>query len=122
MKSLLLSLSLTFGAGGLYALCYPSFLGPGWFPLLFIALPFFLWRLEVAPTVKSTILHILAYNLGLNFIGYYWIPHTLREFGQLPWIVSVLLGTLFTLILQPHWWLYVLWKKYRPEFQWYSEK
>ena len=122
MKSLLLSLSLTFAAGGLYALCYPSFLGPGWFPLLFIALPFFLWRLEVAPNVKSTILHILAYNLGLNFIGYYWIPHTLREFGQLPWIISILLGTLFTLILQPHWWLYVLWKKYRPEFQWYSEK
>lgn len=122
MKSLLLSLALTLGAGGLYALCYPSFLGPGWLPLLFIALPFFLWRLEVAPTVKSTILHVLAYNLGLNLVGYYWIPHTLREFGQLPWIVSLLLGTLFTLILQPHWWLYVLWKKFRPDFQWYSER
>lgn len=122
MKSLLLSLSLTTIAGGLYALCYPSFLGDGWLPLLFIALPFFLWRLEVAPTVKSTLLHILAYNLGLNLVGYYWIPHTLREFGQLPYIVSVILGLLFSLILQPHWWLYVLWKKYRPEFQWYSEK
>lgn len=122
MKSLLLSLALTTGAGGLYALCYPSFLGPGWLPLLFIALPFFLWRLEVAPTVKSTLLHILAYNLGLNLVGYYWIPQTLREFGQLPYIVSVILGLLFTFILQPHWWLYVLWKKYRPEYQWYSEK
>ncbi|MCM2350407.1 MAG: apolipoprotein N-acyltransferase [Bacteriovoracaceae bacterium] len=122
MKSLLLSLSLTTIAGGLYALCYPSFLGDGWLPLLFIALPFFLWRLEVAPTVKSTLLHILAYNLGLNLVGYYWIPHTLREFGQLPYVVSVILGLLFSLILQPHWWLYVLWKKYRPEFQWYSQK
>lgn len=122
MKSLLLSLALTTGTGGLYALCYPSFLGPGWLPLLFIALPFFLWRLEVAPTVKSTLLHVLAYNLGLNLVGYYWIPHTLREFGQLPYLVSVALGLLFTLILQPHWWLYVLWKKYRPDYQWYSEK
>lgn len=122
MKSLLLSLGLTTIAGGLYALCYPSFIGPGWFPLLFIALPFFLWRLEVAPTIKSTILHIIFYNLGLNLVGYYWIPHTLREFGQLPYFVSVLLGFLFSLILQPHWYLYVLWKKYRPEFQWYSEK
>lgn len=122
MKSLLLSLSLTLGAGGLYALCYPSFLGNGWLPLLFVALPFFLWRLEVAPTVKSTLLHILMFNMGLNLVGYYWIPHTLREFGQLPYIVSVILGLLFSLILQPHWWLYVLWKKYRPEFQWYSEK
>ena len=122
LKSLFLSLSLTTIAGGLYALTYPSFLGDGWFPLLFIALPFFLWRLEVAPNVKSTLLHILAYNLGLNLVGYYWIPQTLREFGQLPWMVSVILGMFFTLILQPHWWLYALWKKYRPEFQWYSEK
>lgn len=67
-------------------------------------------------------MHILAYNLGLNLIGYYWIPHTLREFGQLPYAVSILLGFLFSLILQPHWWMYVLWKKYRPPFQWYSEK
>lgn len=122
MKSLLLSLGLTTFAGGLYALCYPSFLGPGWLPLLFVALPFFLWRLEVAPTIKSTLLHVLCFNLGLNLIGYYWIPHTLREFGQLPYPVSLLLGALFSLILQPHWWLYAIWKRYRPQFQWYSEQ
>ena len=122
MKSLLLSLSLTTISGGLYALCYPSIFGDGWLPLLFIALPFFLWRLDVAPTTKSTLLHILSFNLGLNLVGYYWIPHTLREFGQLPWIVSVILGALFSFILQPHWWLYAIWKKFRPEFQWYSEK
>jgi apolipoprotein N-acyltransferase len=122
MKSLILSLSLTTLAGGLYALCYPSFLGPGWLPLLFIALPFFLWRLEVAPNMKSTILHIFAYNLGFNLIGYYWIPHTLREFGELPYIVSLFLGLFFSLILQTHWWLYAFWKKFRPEFQWYSEQ
>lgn len=122
LKSLILSLSLTTLAGGLYALCYPSIFGDGWLPLLFLALPFFLWRLEVAPTVKSTLLHILAYNLGLNLVGYYWIPHTLREFGQLPWIISIFLGLLFSLILQPHWWLYAVWKRWRPDFQWYSQK
>ncbi len=122
MKPLLLSLSLTTIAGGIYALSYPSFIGSGWLPLVFVALPFFLWRLEVAPTVKSTLLHILAYNLGLNLVGYYWIPQTLREFGQLPYFISIILGLVFSFILQPHWWLYVLWKKYRPEFQWYSEK
>lgn len=122
MKALLLSLSLTTIAGGLYAYCYPSIFGEGWFPLLFIAVPFFLWRLEVAPTTRSTLLHILAYNLGLNLFGYYWIPHTLREFGQLPWIVSVILGMLFSLILQPHWWLYAFWKRWRPEFPWFSER
>lgn len=122
MRSLLLSLLLTLLAGGLYALCYPSFLGPGWLPLLFVAMPFFLWRLEVAPTLKSSLLHVLAFNLGLNLFGYYWIPHTLREFGELPFVVSVLLGLFFALILQPHWWFYSLWKKFRPEFSWYSER
>lgn len=122
MKALLLSLSLTTVAGGLYAFCYPSIFGNGWFPLLFIALPFFLWRLEAAPNLRHTLLHVLSYNLGLTLVGYYWIPHTLREFGQLPWIVSVILGGLFSFILQPHWWLYALWKKWRPEFQWYSQK
>jgi apolipoprotein N-acyltransferase len=122
MKSLLLSLGLTLGAGGLYAFCYPNFLGGGWFPLLFLALPFFLWRLEVAPTLKSTLLHILIFNLGLNLVGYYWIPHTIREFGQLPYFISIILGMFFSLILQPHWWLYAIWKKYRPEFSWHSQK
>lgn len=121
MRSLLLSLALTFGAGGLYALSYPSFLGDGWFPLLFIAVPFFLWRLEVAPNLKSSLLHVLAYNLGLNLVGYYWIPHTLREFGNLPWIISIILGMLFTLILQPHWYLYIIWKEFRPRFKWGTE-
>jgi apolipoprotein N-acyltransferase len=109
-------------AGGFYALSYPSFLGAGWFPLIFIAVPFFLWRLEVSPTVKSTLLHILCYNLGLNVVGYYWIPQTLREFGQLPYAISLILGLLFSFILQPHWWAYALWKKIRPEFPWFSER
>lgn len=65
---------------------------------------------------------MFAFNLGLNLFGYYWIPHTLREFGQLNYFISVFLGLFFSLILQPHWWLYVLWKKYRPSFQWYSEQ
>lgn len=121
MIKLPLSLLLTFVAGGLYALCYPSFLGDGWFPLLFVALPFFLWRLENSHSWKELLLHVLIYNMGLNLVGYYWIPHTLREFGQLPWVVSVLLGMFFALILQPHWLTYIIWKKFRPEFDWKSE-
>ncbi len=122
MKSFSLSLLLSFIAGGLYALTYPATWMPGWFPLLFISLPLFLWLLERAETTKKTLLIILFYNIGLNVVGFYWVPHTLREFGQLPWIVSILLGLLFSFILQPHWWLYALWKKFRPDFNWRSEK
>lgn len=113
---------ISFLAGGLYALTYPSFLGGGWFPLLFVALALVLWKLQDT-TLKESFFHIFAYNLGLNVIGFYWIPHTLREFGQLPYVISLLLGLLFSFILQPHWWLYILWKRYRPlKINWTSEK
>lgn len=121
MKKLILSFLITFVAGGIYALAYPSFLGNGWLPLTFIALPLFLWKLEEA-NFKTSLLCILGFNLGLDVVGYYWIPHTLREFGQLPYIVSLLLGGGFCLLLQPHWWVYSIWKKFRPAGDWNSEK
>ncbi len=117
-----LSLLLAFIAGGLYALTYPATWMPGWLPLLFIAVPLFLWLLERSVSLKQSLAIILFYNIGLNVVGFYWVPHTLREFGQLPWIVSVFLGLLFSFILQPHWWLYALWKKFRPDFNWRTEK
>lgn len=120
MKKLSLDFLITLLAGGIYALAYPSFLGNGWLPLIFIALPLFIWKLEEA-NFKSSLVVILGFNLGLDLVGYYWIPHTLREFGQLPFAVSVLLGSAFCLILQPHWWVYSVWKKFRPAGNWDDE-
>lgn len=122
MKNLALSGSLSLLAGCLYALAYPSEFGAGIFPFLFLALPLFLWRLEKADSFKERALTVLCYNLGLDIAGYYWIPHTLREFGQLPYPVSLLLGGLFSLILQPHWWMYLAWLQWRPKFDWSSRR
>ncbi|HXH32458.1 MAG TPA: apolipoprotein N-acyltransferase [Bacteriovoracaceae bacterium] len=121
MKSKLLAYFLVLVAGGLYSLAYPSDFGEGWFPLLFLSLPFFLWKLETSIHLKESLLFILCFNAGLNLVGYYWIPHTLREFGNLPYVISVILGLSFSLILQPHWWLYAIWKKLRPRMKWQSE-
>lgn len=122
MNSFPVILLLSVVAGGLYALTYPATWMPGWLPLLFVALPLFLWCLERSKTLRQALLIVLCYNVGLNLVGFYWIPHTLREFGQLPWIISVILGLLFSFILQPHWWAYALWRKYRPDWNWSSEK
>lgn len=121
MKKHFLSFLISLVAGCLYAAAYPTFLGNGWLPLIFIAVPLFLWQLEKA-TFKMSLLIIVAYNLGLNIVGYNWIPQTLREFGQLPYVVSVLLGGGFCLILQPHWWIYAVWRKFRPFWNWTSER
>lgn len=122
MNSFPVALLLAIALGGLYALTYPATWMPGWLPLLFVALPFFLYLLERHEKLKHRLLLILSYNLGLNLVGFYWIPHTLREFGELPWIISMILGALFSFILQPHWWAYALWMKFRPDWNWSSEK
>ena len=123
MNSPLLPCLLSLVAGGLYALTYPSFVGNGWLPLLFIALPLFLWNLERTQGLKQGLLHVFLYNVGLNLVGFYWIPATLREFGQLPYFVSLLLGFLFSFILQPHWWAYAVWRRFRPKsLNWNSER
>lgn len=121
MKKICLDFLLSLLAGGIYALAYPSFLGNGWFPLIFIAVPLFIWKLEES-NFKQSLIIILGFNLGLNYIGYYWIPHTLREFGQLPYAVSFLLGSAAALILQPHWWVYAIWRKFRPNWNWSTER
>jgi apolipoprotein N-acyltransferase len=122
MKPNIISFSISLLAGCLYALAYPSFLGGGWFPLLFVSLPLFLWKLETS-SFRQSLGHILLFNLGLNITGYYWIPQTLQTFGQLPYPIALLLGLGFTLILQPHWWVYaVLAKKARPSWKWNSQQ
>ncbi len=107
-------------AGGIYALSYPSFLGDALWFLIFPSLILFLWKLE-ASNLKKSICIIFGFNLGLNFIGYYWIPHTLREFGQLPYLISIIIGATASLILQPHWWIYALWRHFRPKKDWTSQ-
>ncbi len=124
MNSLLRSCLLTLLAGALYALSYPSFITHrGSLILVLIALPLFLKQVHQAENLKQQFLLVLLYNLGLNLTGFYWIPQTLQDFGQLPVVVSWVLGAFFSLILQPHWWLYPLWLKFRPRvFPWASER
>ncbi|MGE3609847.1 MAG: apolipoprotein N-acyltransferase [Bacteriovoracaceae bacterium] len=121
MQTQIIGLIVSFFAGALYALAYPSAIGNGWFPLIFIALPLFLWKLEEA-NLKQGLALIFCYNLGLDLVSYYWIPHTMREFGQLPYVISLLIGILFTFLLQPHWWVYLfVSKKMKPDWKWNSE-
>jgi apolipoprotein N-acyltransferase len=123
MNPLVRTSLLTLLAGALYALSYPSFISNrGTGILILVALPIFFKQLHQAQNLKQRLLLVLLYNVGLNVTGFYWIPQTLQDFGQLPIVVSWVLGLLFSLILQPHWWLYALWLTYRPGFAWTSER
>lgn len=61
-----------------------------------------------APNLKSTLLSLLLFSLGYCFLGYYWIPYTLNEFGGIPFPINMLLGALFSFIIVPQYLIFVL--------------
>lgn len=66
-------------------------------------------------TLKRILISILLFSLGYCLLGYYWIPYTLNEFGNIPAPFNTLLGTAFSLIIVPHYLLFGLilffWRK-----------
>lgn len=66
---------------------------------------------ESPTTLSSELLALLFFSAGYCIAGYYWIPHTLKEFGQIPFPFNQVLGLLFSLIIAPHFLLFILSKK-----------
>lgn len=100
--------AICFLGGILYSLAWPTSLGKG---VMFTTVPgmaMLLWALFREERIKHKLLLALAFCLPYTLIGFYWIPDTLAEFGQLPYIVALLLGALFTLISAPQLYLFVL--------------
>jgi apolipoprotein N-acyltransferase len=60
---------------------------------------FFLLKTE---SFKQKLLGLMTFNLSFNLLGFYWIADTLVEFGELPFLLALLLNALFTLIITPH--------------------
>lgn len=50
---------------------------------------------------------VLAFSLGHYFLGYYWIPYTISEFGQVPFPFNYSLGLFFSLIVLPQFLVFV---------------
>lgn len=109
-------LIISFISGALYALAYPSTLFKGVFLFSFLSIAVLLHLLVQHHSLKKLFGIVTLHNLGLNLVGYYWIPHTLQEFGQLPAWIGHILAIFFSLILQPYLYLFILawwaWKKY----------
>jgi apolipoprotein N-acyltransferase len=94
--------------GILYALGYPSFLGESLLITPIIGMGILFHYVLKIHSLKSRIFHLLSFNLGFNYMGFYWIIDTLQEFGHLPFIIAALLSGLFTFIITPHLWAGVL--------------
>ncbi|EQC50115.1 apolipoprotein N-acyltransferase [Bacteriovorax sp. BSW11_IV] len=100
--------SIPFIGGLLYASAFPIKGLPS-FPLgsiLGLAMLFYYFSLNYNETkkisLKNEIVSFLLFSLGYNLFGYYWIPELLKVFGGLFFPVNYILGALFTLIITPH--------------------
>lgn len=99
-------------AGLFYALGHPSFLGKTLLitPILGISILLYLFSLEL--NLKQKFLRLTLFNLGYNLLGFYWITSTLQEFGELPFIAAFLLALLFTFVITPQLYLFLLFDHY----------
>ncbi|OFZ24990.1 MAG: apolipoprotein N-acyltransferase [Bdellovibrionales bacterium RIFOXYB1_FULL_37_110] len=53
-------------------------------------------------------IHFLCFSLGAYTLGYYWIPYTISEFGNIDSPFNQMLGILFSLIIVPHFLILIL--------------
>ena len=94
--------------GMIYASSFPMTFAPSFFfgtvigmGLLFYALAFSSKEIE-DKSLWLDLVSVIAFSIGYNTLGYYWIPETLKEFGQIPFPLNWSLGIFFSLIICPH--------------------
>ena len=91
-----------------YGLGYPTEFSTSLLITPIIATTLLFYLLIQAPNWKQRFLRFLFFNSVLNIFSFYWITHTLQEFGELPWIVAFLLNLLFAFIIGPHFWVLLI--------------
>lgn len=107
-----LSVTISLLAGMLYALGFPTFFGASIFIAPIIGFALFNWTLEQESCLKKQLFLSFAYSLGFYLFGFYWIPYTLMEFGGLFFPLNQLLGLLFSFVIIPQIYCYVILKRY----------
>lgn len=110
-----------FIGGLLYAVGFPmgEFRGIPFAPIIGLVLFFLPLHLpyngdtdEDKSQLKVELLALLFFSIGYCLLGYYWIPHTLKEFGNIPFPFNNAMGLIFSLIIAPQYLLFILSKRF----------
>jgi apolipoprotein N-acyltransferase len=86
---------------------------PPWdaMPLIWIALVPWLAALRRAASVRAAFVQGVWLSFFMSVGGFFWIAHTLRQFGNLPWPVAILGLVLYSFAGQPQFLAFApLWK------------
>ena len=74
---------------------------PPW-AVIFCLTPLWWFSLYKAETLTQIFLGGWLTQFVFNLIGFHWIAHTVHEFGQMPWPVSILLLLVFASLAHLH--------------------
>ncbi len=96
VKKIILSLL----AGFFYSWGFPSVFFPQFFMGTIISL--FLYFSCLNWKLKSDLIVTFFYVFGIFISGYYWIPQTISEFGEIPLGMAQLLSIFVPFVLMPH--------------------
>lgn len=124
MSNRLILFGISLLGGVLYALGFPSFLGIHFFllPILGFALLFYNFDISDGTHWKEDLKHVLLFSCGFNLAGFYWIPYTLNEFGEIPVPLNYFLGLFFSLIILPQLYAIIAAKYFLQKFDYFKKK
>lgn len=95
--------------GILYALGFPNNILPKEFFIFSIIGVFLLFfHLSTLEKMKHKAISLLLFSIFYNIFGFYWISETLHVFGQIFPPFNYLLGLLYSLIIVPQYWAFLL--------------
>lgn len=105
----------SFIAGMGYAMGFPSVLIPTQMLTPLLAVSYLLWVFLSRPKLSHQLISLAFFSLGHFTFGFYWIPYTIHEFGQIPFPINYLLGIIFSLMLLPYFYLFIALLKIGPK-------
>lgn len=103
---MILKIILSLLAAFFYSMGVPSVYHPQFFLGSTISIIIYLSCLE--GRLKSDLLVTFVYVFGMFIFGYYWIPQTISEFGEIPLGLAYISSIFFPLALMPHLFCFVL--------------
>lgn len=104
---------LLFLGGGLYAAGLPlPYTFPGQFFLPILGISIFLYYLtgDEKKSIKSDFFSFLLFSSGYYLLGFYWIPYTIKEFGNIPFPFNYILGAFLVLFILPQYLIFIFLK------------
>lgn len=99
-------------SGMIYALGFPIKTGLSFALAPLFSFFLFNWSIDLMDSMKKKFIGAALFSMGVFFAGFYWIPETIKEFGNIGFPFNYIMGLAASIFLYPHMYFFVWIKKY----------